>query len=394
MPNLAVIAVDSSYHGMPEKAVGLSTDIHLLSHTIEEVHRAQCVDRVAVCTGDVQAGAIAQQCGAQWIRRLVGRGSESSIRPENDLLNVLEVLRREGYEPELVIFLPLTSPIPGHRDVDLAVETLQREHADSLFSARTIRGLPWLSTGSTITPVGHHPAEQALPRRHVEETGSIYVFKPSVLRTHNSILGGRISAYITDPDSSDQAHGPLTTENIDQPAGMPMPIVSPPDLGDVRLLVLDFDGVLTDNRVLVNEDGVEAVWCHRGDGLGIAQIKRLGVDIIVISTETNPVVTARCRKLDVHCIQGCSDKLAALKALAKERRIGPDSIAYVGNDVNDLSCMEWVAMPIAVADAVEQIRMMSRAITSRRGGWGVVQEIASWFPSSVSLEAVIDDPGS
>lgn len=149
--------------------------------------------------------------------------------------------------------------------------------------------------------------------------------------------------------------------------------------GAIRLLVLDFDGVMTDNRVLVDQDGREAVWVHRGDGWGIAGLREAGVPVVVISTETNPVVAARCRKLQIELIQGCNDKLAALQQLAHARGIERGSIAYVGNDVNDLGCLAWVGFPIAVADAEAEVRVVAKRITKRAGGWGAVREVADWI---------------
>lgn len=143
----------------------------------------------------------------------------------------------------------------------------------------------------------------------------------------------------------------------------------------VVLLVLDFDGVLTDNRVQVHQSGEESVWCHRGDGWGIARLKDAGFDIVVLSTETNPVVTARCRKLNIEALQGCDDKAAALRQLAHDRKLSPQQIAYVGNDLNDLSCMQWVGWPIAVADAVPEIRALAKWVTHLPGGRGAVREV-------------------
>ena len=127
------------------------------------------------------------------------------------------------------------------------------------------------------------------------------------------------------------------------------------DLSVVQLLLLDFDGVLTDNRVLVDQNGREAVLCHRGDGWGIARLVEAGVGVVVISTERNPVVTARCRKLGIECVQSCDDKLAALQAVVRARALDRAAVAYVGNDVNDLSCINWVGISVAVADAVPEI---------------------------------------
>ena len=145
---------------------------------------------------------------------------------------------------------------------------------------------------------------------------------------------------------------------------------------DIALVVFDFDGVMTDNRVQVHQSGDEAVWCHRGDGLGIARLRDAAFEIVVLSTERNPVVTARCRKLDIEAIQSCDDKLTTLQQFAAERKLSPAQIAYVGNDVNDLSCLQWVGWPIAVADAVPEVRAVAKWVTRLPGGRGAVREVA------------------
>ena len=150
-------------------------------------------------------------------------------------------------------------------------------------------------------------------------------------------------------------------------------------LGEVRLLVLDFDGVMTDNRVLVDEDGRESVWCHRGDGWGIARLRESGLEIVVLSTERNGVVAARCRKLRVACVHGSDDKLADLERLVAERGLDAPGVAYVGNDVNDLGCLGWVGVPIAVADSEPEVLAVARLVTLRRGGYGAVREVADWL---------------
>lgn len=144
----------------------------------------------------------------------------------------------------------------------------------------------------------------------------------------------------------------------------------------IKLLALDFDGVMTDNRVLVDQDGKEAVFCHRGDGLGIGMLKKAHVEVVVISMEPNPVVAARCRKLKIDCIQNCDEKLAALQQITAARRLKPREIAFVGNDVNDLECLRWVGLPVAVADAEPEVREVAAYVTKRPGGFGAVREVA------------------
>lgn len=166
----------------------------------------------------------------------------------------------------------------------------------------------------------------------------------------------------------------------------------PGELSAIRLLVLDFDGVLTDNRVAVSEDGRESVVCHRGDGWGIARLREAGMEVMVLSTETNGVVAARSRKLSIPCIHGCGDKLAALQDVAGERGLSAEEIAFVGNDVNDLACLRWVGAPIVVVDAEREALAVARWVTSRRGGYGAVREVADWFLAERAASVGAADP--
>jgi YrbI family 3-deoxy-D-manno-octulosonate 8-phosphate phosphatase len=182
------------------------------------------------------------------------------------------------------------------------------------------------------------------------------------------------------PSNSTETNDAGEPKPMGQPTGSNRESMNGTDLELIRLLVLDFDGVLTDNRVLVSQDGTEAVWCHRGDGWGIARLKERGtVAIIVISTEANRVVEARCRKLGIEFIQGCDDKLTALQLIAERMKLTPNQVAYVGNDVNDLDCLRWVGTPIVVADAMPEVHEVARLVTRRPGGYGAVREVTDWL---------------
>jgi len=150
-------------------------------------------------------------------------------------------------------------------------------------------------------------------------------------------------------------------------------------LKDITLVVYDFDGVMTDNRVLVREDGMEAVMCNRSDGWGVGIIRRLGVEQVILSTEENPVVLARARKIRLEAVHGCSDKESGLRDLAQARGVPLEHILYVGNDTNDLGAMSIAGMSIAPADAHPDILAVADHITASRGGHGVVRELADHF---------------
>ena len=149
----------------------------------------------------------------------------------------------------------------------------------------------------------------------------------------------------------------------------------------IRLVAFDFDGVFTDNMVYVLEDGSEAVRCFRSDGIGLQKLKKWNIETVIISTEANPVVSARARKLKIHCIQDCQDKRAALEDIAREKNITLNEIAFVGNDINDLPCLECVALPIVVQDAYPDVVPSALYQTKRPGGHGAVREVCDLFES-------------
>lgn len=146
----------------------------------------------------------------------------------------------------------------------------------------------------------------------------------------------------------------------------------------IKLIVFDFDGVFTDNRVLVMEDGREAVFCSRADGFGLESVKRLGIKLLVLSKEQNLVVSKRCKKLNIPCIHGCDNKSEVLKKEAEKIGISLENIAYMGNDINDLECMKIVGLPICVADAHPDIIKISQYITKAKGGYGAVREFCDF----------------
>ena len=150
-----------------------------------------------------------------------------------------------------------------------------------------------------------------------------------------------------------------------------------PSLSDIDLLVTDFDGVLTDDRVLVSDDGHESVVCNRADGIGCDLLRAAGLPMLILSTETNPVVAVRGAKLRVEVAQACTDKGEAVVALMRDRGLDPARVMYVGNDVNDLGALRAVGWPVVPADAHPDVVGDARLVTAAGGGAGVLRELAS-----------------
>ncbi|MFF6782102.1 cytidylyltransferase domain-containing protein [Streptomyces sp. NPDC012510] len=271
--------------------------------------------------------------------------------------------------------------------------------------AGALRGAPAVAVdgdahdtpGSTAGGHGVNHDKSFRPRRQdrpqdLLETGAAYAMDAAGLRKHQHRFFGRTELVRTDParvleidDPHDlaraQALAPLFDAN--RPGALPT-------YDDIDAVVLDFDGTQTDDRVLIDSDGREFVSVHRGDGLGIAALRRSGLKMLILSTEQNPVVAARARKLRLSVLHGIDRKDLALKQWCEEQGIAPERVLYVGNDVNDLPCFALVGWPVAVGSAHDIVRGAARAVTTLPGGEGAIREIAGWIlgPSLDSLDSL------
>lgn len=149
----------------------------------------------------------------------------------------------------------------------------------------------------------------------------------------------------------------------------------------IRLVGIDFDGVMTDNSVYVFEDGREAVRCSRLEGYGLARLARASVEAIIISAEANPVVAARAKKLKIACLQSAEDKAALLAEFLRNRDLTWRQTAFIGNDVNDLEVLKRVGLPVVVSDAQEELASVRAFRTKRAGGAGAVRELCDAIAS-------------
>ncbi len=344
----------------------------LIAHSISHALGAAVISHIVVATQDLETAAVANALGVQ----VVGNRSGSGENLESAILRILEA---SEHDPDVVVVLDGRAPLRDSSDIDGVLALLERERADSVFSSVLIPGPIWRrGSGPGDNLASEQDADQPAGEL-LRETGSIYAFKPAILRGTGRFLGGRIAAYYMDQLDAlvvrDQREFDLAAEL----AAHRLRSRPPEGIHRIRLIVFDFDGVMTDNRVLVHQDGSESVACNRGDGLGIGLLKKAGLAMLVLSKETNPVVTARCRKLNLEVIQGCEEKLKTLRQLASERGLTSSEIAYVGNDLNDLECLEWVGLPIGVSDAVPEVLRVARAVTHKPGGHGAVREVADWF---------------
>ena len=144
-----------------------------------------------------------------------------------------------------------------------------------------------------------------------------------------------------------------------------------------KIIITDFDGCLTDDRVWLNQDGEEFVAANRKDGLAVKRLKTLGVEVIIASTETNKVVLARGNKMGVEVLQGLVDKAEAIEQYLKQKNLSWNDVWYIGNDVNDLGAIERADLSLCPADAVKKVRKTVDIVLKTNGGRGILSEIAT-----------------
>ena len=145
---------------------------------------------------------------------------------------------------------------------------------------------------------------------------------------------------------------------------------------NIKLLVCDVDGVFSDGRIYLGNDGEELKAFHTKDGYGIKALNNSGVEVGIITGRRSNIVVNRMKSLNVqYIVQGQEDKLPALKELIDLLRLKPEEVAYIGDDMPDLACINYVGLGIAVADAHPAILQQANFTTFTQGGFGAVREV-------------------
>lgn len=282
----------------------------------------------------------------------------------------------ENVKFDKLVTIQATSPLLTSKKLDNALILFDENKYDSMLSVVHNKRFYWNENGS---PINYDPKSR--PRRqefegNLLENGAFYITKRKILEKHGNRLGGKIGLYkmpdetgIEIDDENDWVMVEALLKNrLSKSVDSRLP-------KRIDLLVLDFDGVFTDNTVFVDENGTESVKCNRSDGLGINLLKKAGINCFVLSTEKNPVVVKRCEKMDIDCINGIDDKKDYLIKYCNSNNIDIKNVVYVGNDVNDLECIEIVGYGVAVSDAHHIIKEASQLHLQNNGGEGAVREL-------------------
>jgi len=376
---VAVIPARGGSKGVPGKNLAPVAGVPLVVRAIRACLAAGRVSEVVVSTDDDPIAAAAEMAGAIVVRRPAELANDTASS-EAALRHVLDS-RYAGELPEVLLLVQCTSPFITAGEVDEVVAAILERGADSAFTAAAFHGFVWREDGSAYGVNHDHrtrPRRQERPAEYLE-TGAAYAMRTEGFLAAGHRFFGTVQAVPTDPARVLEIDEPDDLARARAIAGLIETERPIPPAGAVQAVVLDFDGTQTDDRVWITADGTEQVAVHRGDGMGIAALRDAGLPILFLSTEVNSVVTARAAKLRVECVHATKDKVSELRSWCA--RIGVDlaQVAYVGNDLNDLGCLQAVGWPVAVAKAHPAVKQAAAWTTTAAGGHGAVREVAAWL---------------
>ncbi|CAM5542139.1 acylneuraminate cytidylyltransferase [Streptomyces xanthochromogenes] len=374
---LAVIPARGGSKGVPAKNLASVAGVPLVVRAVLACRGARLVTDVVVSTDDPAIAAAARSAGADVVVRPAGISGDTATS-EAAVLHTLDA----HPDARVVLLVQCTSPFLTREDVEGVAAAVLEDGAETAVTVAPFHGFLWredeLGGGQGM---GHdksfRPRRQDRPQDFLE-TGAAYAMDAEGFRTHRHRFFGRTALVRTDPARVLEIDEPHDLQRARALAPV-LDRLPTPTRDDVDAVVLDFDGTQTDDKVLIDSEGRELVAVHRGDGLGIAALRRAGLKLLVLSTEQNPVVAARARKLKIPVLHGIDRKDVALKQWCEDEGVDPQRVLYAGNDVNDLPCFALAGWPVAVGSAHDSVRAAARAVTRTPGGEGAIREIAAWL---------------
>lgn len=385
---IVVIPARGGSKGIPGKNLRPVNGRSLVARSVAAARAATCGPRVVVSTDDAAIAAAARAAGAEVVDRPAAIAGDSASS-EAAVLHVLDVLEADGPLPALVLLMQCTSPFTTGADVDAVAAAAARPGAACALSVVEDHGFLWgldaagFGTGVNHDHTGRRRMRQELPPQF-RENGALYAMRVPAFRAAGNRFCGPVVPV--------PMHAPHL--EIDEPQDLllcdalarVLDVAHRPELERVRVVVTDFDGVHTDDRVLVDQDGREAVTCSRSDGMGVEMLRRAGLPVLILSKERNPVVAARAAKLQVECLQGIEDKVAALEGWLAARGLGWSDAAFLGNDVNDAGCLARAGLAAVPSDAHPSVKP-GALVLDRPGGQGAVRALAEMLLAAREVRA-------
>lgn len=393
---LALIPARGGSKGIPRKNIRNFAGYPLIAWSIAAAKQSKLVTRIIVSTDDEEIAAVAREWGAEtpFLRPAeLAQDKTTDLPVFEHALKWLEEV--EGHHPEVVIQLRPTSPIRPKSMVDDAIRILlNHKDADCARGVVPAAQNPFkmwhfIGEDKPINPLlevegvaePYNAPRQILPPVYWQ-TGHIDAIRVSTITQKKSLTGDVVYPLVIDPKYTVDIDTLSDWAKYEALVYSGLEMVSPgksrkamPET--IKMIICDFDGVITDNLVLTDENGKETVSASRSDSMRIQTLREKGVEVMILSSEPNPVVMARAKKMGVEAMRGIGmqDKGRVMREVLERKNIKAENVIYLGNDLNDLPCFEIAGWSVAVADAYPEVIRAADYVLTKNGGHGAVREL-------------------
>ena len=375
----ALILAREGSKGIKNKNLKEISGKSLLEFSIITSKNSKSVDQVFVSSDSKKYLDISSKLGATPVLRSKNFAKDSSSSEDAILHFLNELEKRNIARPTTIILVQCTSPFTSSKDIDDAFKKFQSDKLDSLFSGTDFHGFIWDS--KNIQGINHNEKDLRKRRQDVPkqilENGAFYIFNTNLFLQFKNRFFGKTGYFLQDKIQSFEIDDIIDLDINNFLYKKFIISKNKINKNNIHLIVSDFDGVLTDNTSTTNNQGKESVLTNKADSLAISLFKKQNpqIPIIVLTSEKNKSVLKRCKKLKVPCYQISSDKGVFLEKYLKKNKIKSKNVIYIGNDKNDISCLNLVGYPIVVSDSDIDVIEHSFLILNSKGGKGAIKEL-------------------
>ncbi len=370
---VGIIPARGGSKGLPRKNIKEIAGFPLLYWTIEAAKSSKLLDDFYVSTDDVEIAEVAKKYNAKVIMR-----SPELARDDTTTLAVLKDIVVNKVSCDDVVVLQPTSPLRNHDTIDQCIREFQAGEYDTL------------ATGY-YTKIIEYASHQNMRRQDIKgffyDDGNIYIIKGKLIR-QNRWFGDKICRLVLDRELNYEIDDITDFKIVEfllrdrlkegkQPSGIY------DKLKKIKLFAMDVDGILTDAGMYYTEKGDELKKFNTLDGKGIELIRNIGIKTAIITSEKTKIVERRAKKMGIDFLyQGVKDKAAVINELAQSLKIGLDEIAYIGDDVNDISALKIVGLPITVKSASPENKDIAKLLVPVNGGEGCIRYVCNMIINS------------
>lgn len=384
MKNVAFIPVRGGSKSIPLKNIKSINGMPLVYWTVKAACECKYIDCVYVATDSSEiketVGSFKARSNSEVFSKVkvIDRSEESASDTASTEFAMLEFVSK--YDFETIVLVQATSPLLRSDDLNRGFEMFNMSNTDSVLSVVRQKRFNWATNEDgfvypTNYDVYHRPRRQEFDG-YLVENGAFYITSKEKLLTSKNRVSGNIKAVEMNEDTFFEIDEPsdwVVIEALMKKEG----ILSEEDFPDIKMLLTDCDGCLTDGGMYYSEFGDELKKFNTRDGMGFEILRKIGVITGIITSEQVELNKRRADKMKLNVLEsGCKDKASAIKRICAEKGISLENVAYVGDDINDIEVLKIVGYGCCPNDAMPQVKRVAKYIAKTKGGEGVVREVA------------------